>query len=412
MLFVGSSGGSLTTPSGARVDVPSSWLQANHTLTVVHDPTATIALGVPGWQTAPGTVTVRLDGPSTHGSAPQGPVVTMAFRAADAAAIAAAQTAIVELTAPDGHTALVAGALRIDATRNVATVGIPRSAFDAAVQARVALVVDAPGGAPPQPGGGRYWNGTAWQPSPYPTDATKRTVVLVHGVFSSVEQAFPGPCPSAIASAGGFAQTYGFDYDWTRTPDALAQPFADFVNSLPNASVDIEAHSYGTIVTLAALPLIKKTVGHVVLLGGPLPLNGSPQATHTWLIDLFVWAIKDEYPAYASQIEAAEKSGMIADLVSGSPMMTSIAQGLKAMPSLPAFVQVAGTHPLPVETDPIVNDVYADLYGSTVNDGVVEQASALTPQGSAVSTRSFPLYHTQLECDPGVVGYVGPLVTH
>jgi len=52
---------------------------------------------------------------------------------------------------------------------------------------------------------------------------------------------------------------------------ATEAPFvSNFVNSLPLSNVDLEAHSYGTVVTLAALPQVKKTVGHVVLLGGPL----------------------------------------------------------------------------------------------------------------------------------------------
>ncbi|HXF33827.1 MAG TPA: hypothetical protein VN603_04590 [Candidatus Acidoferrales bacterium] len=53
------------------------------------------------------------------------------------------------------------------------------------------------------------------------------------------------------------------------------------------------------------------------------------------------------------------------------------------------------------------------LYGGTTTDGVVEQQSALTqfsPTASSITMLS--LDHVQLECDPGAIGFAGPLVNH
>ena len=404
---VGAQGGTVAVGAGVEVTLPAGWLQQDHILTVTRSRGA-IAVHAAGWSTVRGAVRLALDAPAPHGSAASGPSVTLPFLASDATALSASRLAVLQLTGPDGHTASIAAPATIDMQNDVATVAIPRSAFDRAVRIDLGLAVDAPAG-PIHASGGRYWNGTTWTGAPYPVDAIKRTVVLVHGIFSSVESAFAAPCPSAIASAGSYQQTYGFDYPWYEPPSVVAPALAAFINSLPNASVDIEAHSYGTVVTLAALPQLQKMIGHVVLLGGPLPLNGSPQAQSGYTFDVLLALA---FVGYPSDIYQAETDGMIASLRPNSSTMQSIAAGLSAMAKLPPFVQVAGTVPLPVEQDYLVDDLYAELYGGTVNDGVVEESSALTPQGGTVSTQSFALYHTQLECDPGVVSYVGPLVAH
>jgi pimeloyl-ACP methyl ester carboxylesterase len=112
----------------------------------------------------------------------------------------------------------------------------------------------------------------------------------VEAIFSSIENAF-GPCEDRIIGAGGYGQAVGLDYDWTQPPAVEAPILANFINALPVSTVDIEAYSYGTVVALAALPLITKKIGHVVLLGGPLPLNGSPQADPGYLRDLVLLGV-------------------------------------------------------------------------------------------------------------------------
>src|SRR5579875_2749862 len=248
----------------------------------------------------------------------------------------------------------------------------------------------------------------AWQSTPIALDPTQRTVVMVHGIFSSVETAFP--CESSIIAAGNYGQAVGLDYDWTQPPAYGASRLAAFINSLNVPAVDIWAHSYGTVVTLAALPSITKTIGHVVLLGGPLPLNGAPQADAGFWLDL---VLAGAFIASPVQVYEAYSSGMIASLAINSPVMQQINSAVRAL-ALPPFVQVAGASPLPQETSNLAIEVlYTLYYGGTTNDGVVEQQSALTQFSPATSAVTFVnLDHIQLECDPGLIDYVGPLVNH
>jgi hypothetical protein len=80
-------------------------------------------------------------------------------------------------------------------------------------------------------------------------------LILVHGMFSSVEAAFTNSA-SAMQTAGGYSLVLGFDYDWTQRVGTSGQELADFINSLTNCSgiqrIDIEAHSEGVAVTLSA----------------------------------------------------------------------------------------------------------------------------------------------------------------
>jgi pimeloyl-ACP methyl ester carboxylesterase len=76
----------------------------------------------------------------------------------------------------------------------------------------------------------------------------------------------PTPCAQAIRSAGNYDQAVGFDYDWTQTPSTMAPQLATFINSLSASWVDIEAHSYGAVIALAALPKITAPVKNVILL--------------------------------------------------------------------------------------------------------------------------------------------------
>jgi pimeloyl-ACP methyl ester carboxylesterase len=248
----------------------------------------------------------------------------------------------------------------------------------------------------------------AWQSTPIQLDPAKRTIVFVHGIFSKVESAFP--CVNPILAAGGYQQAVGLDYDWTQPPYKEAPILASFVNSLPTASVDLEAHSYGTVVTMASLPSITKTVKNVVLLGGPLPLNGSPQADPGFLRDLLVNVA--QFVASPGQVQEAVKSGMLNSLASGSTTMQQIASAARALPSPPSYVQVAGTHPLSFEEYVGVHLFYELLFDFQTNDGVVEQISAESHDiGQPKISGAFPNDHIQLECDPGIIQFVGSNVT-
>ena len=116
-----------------------------------------------------------------------------------------------------------------------------------------------------------------WMTAPATPLTTAKTLIVVHGLMGNVQVNFP--CAGNIKTAGGYGQVIGYGYDWSQTPASQAPALAAIVNALPAGTpVDIEAHSLGALVTLAAIPAITHPLHHVVFLGGPLPPTGVPQA--------------------------------------------------------------------------------------------------------------------------------------
>jgi pimeloyl-ACP methyl ester carboxylesterase len=407
----GAQGATVSLPNGDAVNFPAGALLGSVNVTLSSNASEVPAAPQQGWAPAPGTMTLTFGSAagSKLGGTQNAPVVTLtfAYSKADAAAILAAQAPVLEITTSAGKVERISADATFDAAKGQVTATVLAAQLNGAVSAKFYVARDG-SGLTTYPLGPKLWNSATgqWQPEPFTVDPTKRTVVMVHGIFSAVETAFP--CEQAILNAGGYQQAIGLDYDWTQPPATEAPFLSNLVNSLPLSSVDLEAHSYGTVVTLAALPLVKKTIGHVVLLGGPLPLNGAPQADPGYLRDLLMLGV---WIAYPSQVYDAYKSGMIGAMASNSPQLQAIDNGLGTL-SLPPFVQVAGGSPLPQETqNDAVYLLYEYLYAGAVNDGIVEQKSAIQPFKTKTSEITFLNDdHIQLECDPAVQGFVGPLV--
>jgi pimeloyl-ACP methyl ester carboxylesterase len=381
---------------------------------VQQSPSEIAAAPNPAWQPAPGTLRVKFSSaiPVEHTPAPGATpstalTLTMPYATASATAILAARAPVVVITYADGNTGKISPDGAFNTSASTVQVTVPRQALDGATGVEMFLATDGIVIVTPSPGP-RYWNGTSWQTTPIQLDPTKRTVVFVHGIFSSVETAFP--CVNPILAAGAYQQAVGLDYDWTQPPSKEGPILANFINGLPNSTVDVEAHSYGTVVTLASLPLVTKTVKNAVLLGGPLPLNGSPQADPGFLRDLLVNLA--EFVVPPSDVEDAVKSGMLDSLASDSTAMQQIANATNSLPSPPSYVQVAGTHPLPFEEYVGVQFLYELLFAYQPNDGVVEQISAESHDiGQPKISGAFPDDHLQLECDTSIIQFVGSNLT-
>lgn len=402
--------------SGASVAVLPGTLSSTQDVTVLHNASAVAQAPNPAWKAEPGVLAVAFASPIPNGLTAAPPAgatptpaltLTMPYNRADAAAILAAQAPVVIITYADGSQAKLSPDGTFNSTAGTVSVTVPREALNGAVHVQFYVASD--GFGPTISPGPRYWNGNAWQTAPIALDPNKKTLVFVHGIFSSVETAFP--CAASIMAAGGYQQAVGLDYDWTQPPYAEAPLLAAFVNSLPPASVDLEAHSYGTLVTLASLPSITKTMNDVVLLGGPLPLNGSPQADPGYLRTLLLNLAEFEIPP--SIIERAVSSGMVDSLATDSTALQQIVAGTQALAHPPAYIEGSGRDPLPFEQETGVYELYELLYGFQPNDGVVEQISAESHDfAQPLVSASFPDDHLQLECDPSIVSFVGSSLVH
>jgi len=133
------------------------------------------------------------------------------------------------------------------------------------------------------PLGPKYWRGGHWLPGiPPGLDCRKKTAVLVHGILSSVEDAFDA---RDLVSKEGYEQVLGFDYDWTAAIDDSGAQLAEFLATVKRAtrcpagaelSIDIHAHSLGTVVSLSAACRSSVRIRNMVLYGGPI--TGTPLA--------------------------------------------------------------------------------------------------------------------------------------
>lgn len=128
-----------------------------------------------------------------------------------------------------------------------------------------------------------------------PTGST-RALVLVHGILSDAQDSFGetngvASCALKAGTAsctthGPYDTVFGINYDWSQPIGSSSLDMANSLNSLFSSScsfsgtIDIEAHSEGTLVALTSAkdlsPSVKGKLAHVVLVAGPI--DGTPLA--------------------------------------------------------------------------------------------------------------------------------------
>lgn len=244
-------------------------------------------------------------------------------------------------------------------------------------------------------------------------DPNGRTLVLVHGMASSVDNAW-GASAAAIKAEGKYDQVVGFNYDWTQPINDSGDQLSAFLERLAIAgvtSVDIEAHSEGGPVSLsgAAMNAVSDhpiEVNNMVLLGSPImgtPAAAEGLAAATLLMGPL--AVMGMAPVAATLAELAQR-GFAQDLASGSEVLRQIRDDFAAnRPDTEVYV-AAGKSPK--------SGWLSWLLGGD-NDTIIPVDSALgrgwgLDKLHVIGDGVFPVSHTQLEAYKPLIDAVAAAV--
>ncbi|MBI4218555.1 MAG: hypothetical protein HY682_00320 [Chloroflexi bacterium] len=279
--------------------------------------------------------------------------------------------------------------------------------------------------------GGKTWSTDRWVDGTAQVKQSTRTLVLVHGMMSSVENAFPNrACIDGIVQRGGYDQVVGFNYDWTQGLEESGQQLAGFLDQLKQAGiqeVDIEAHSEGVPVTLSAYAKTGMSAQNLVLLGGPI--MGTPAASRGLLLQyqlssllpttLLNWALPNPVPALQGRgdttLSDAVSGKFTSDLREDSETLSyirgAVAQKMDRPGNDTKIVAVAGTDYTRSKDMSALGSLLRELgaFADQDFDGIVGEKSALgltvdgKESGLRITRLRHPTSHTQLECDPQVI---------
>jgi len=260
------------------------------------------------------------------------------------------------------------------------------------------------------------WDPTSATFIPPPNEFTPkgRTVILLHGIFSSVESAF-GPCVQALIAAGSYQTVVGIDYNYLYGTSANGQRAAAIINQLAGSMlvnhdrgpIDIEAHSMGALVTLAALlgtTIPARTIiRHVSLIGGVIegtPVAGPGHYLPTYLLTRITPDVAQFY-----------RDESFGDLV-GSPGLTDLNLKSNASTSILAALG-SQTHVIPntmigvaegtatTDITPTAAAYFAkQLFPGQAFDSFVgiDSASARNSGLTVTDLGPYNVSHTHLEC--------------
>jgi hypothetical protein len=333
---------------------------------------------------------------------------------------------------------------------NVATASLPAALFENSREVRFSLAKLRPAvELQPLPSpGATMWSPSAssWIDGTPGFDCSKRTLVVVHGMMSQVQEAFPKKTVEDIMAAGEYQQVVGFNYNWTQGITNSGSQLAAFLGSLksacPDIQVDIEAHSEGVPVALSAVcQTTNMPIGHIVMLGGPIMgtpaalLAASLQLTLTGLsgaqlqipiiADALTTTLLNSPDTYAAPVLTLNDilSGQFAlDLLPGSDVlaqtqacvcakMTNTTSNLAST----KLIAMAGTDYSNCGILTPLGLLISTLFGGGPLDGIVGESSALAVGAcfpdSRITRHSYPICHTMLESDTNVIQEVGQEVS-
>ncbi len=420
-------GGTIALPDGASVTIPAGLLTADAAVTLTRNVLVS-ALPVDTWTNASSDYVLSLGAVTT--SAKRRQTSAARFRSAASAnvgfvipfstsmrdSVLQSNAVVMQLQTSGSTSPYISPDSTVDPALNRVT-GVIKSGLSSVGGITMKVVTFGTSYHPPMYGPVAYSSAANSWTSGIPT-VPVRTLVLVHGMMSSVEESFPPDCIKGIASYGNYKQVLGYDYDWTQPPDTAKLGLIKFLDGLDAPWVDIEAHSYGTVVTLAALPSLVHRPKNVVLLAGPLPRRGVPElvAFGPVVRGILLNAAYTGNHAFGSHIldpgsvARAERNGMLAALSPNSDALKQIATNLRSLSPAPRYIQAAGTTPYPNEEFWLTGLVPTNPF-QTMYDGIVEEAAARSgdiqsANGELPIGWDFPYTHTDLPCKPDVSRFV------
>jgi len=254
------------------------------------------------------------------------------------------------------------------------------------------------------------FDGATWAPiGPGELHDPGRTCVMVHGVLSSVEDAFSVECMRHIQEQNGCNTVLGFNYAWYQSIDQSAN---ELVNALARRglhNVVIEGHSLGGVVAMTAIPRLSLgglTIDHFVTLGSPM--SGTPVASNVQnLITLLAYKF-DRNLAGASPLPPLttfiNSIGIKDQLIPGSSFLTSArAAFLSSTPKIP-WTAAAG------DQGEFGKTLSAFMCDFIPCDGLSPVPSSLASDWPTAVVHPLPVFstvHTGLECDDRVFNAVG-----
>ena len=418
-----SSGGDIFLGRMIAVRVEPNVLSVDQNVRVDFSPTLRESAPNPGWAVASGELSVTIPQGTndrrhvmeiyrSRRDVPDGITLRLPYSLNDAVGVQDARAPLVTLVTPEGARRIVLDGT-FDTVNRIATVTIPRPMLKDVTAIHLALGMNAvtPNARGAQSitiqTGGRYWNDSTRQWSAVPTsvDPNARTLVVVHGIFSSVESSYPCAhdyMTTASSQPGAYQQVVGFDYDYTEPPSVNGPRLAAFINGLQLSDYDIEAHSYGTLVALGALHNLSVQPYRAILVGGPLPLRGSPLVTSPWIRDILL-SLASVTLATPQQVDNALDSGMVQSLAPDSQELQALRAEVYSLPAPPRFDRVAGTKQYWEE------DLFSWALWGTIQypwDGVVEESAAESNDLPYNRQIAIPFQHVGLPCDAPTIAFV------
>lgn len=272
--------------------------------------------------------------------------------------------------------------------------------------------------------GGLVLKDGAWQrfdasSAPACAHGAHHAIVFVHGIMSSIEspRVFAATTAQKIQTAGGYDAVYGFNYQWWLPPNVVRPLLGSFLNDLYKKgyfdAYDLEAHSYGGVVSLFALSdrsSGQRTVSPLNFITLGSPLGGTSAAT----LDYLKSVLENNKGIIASQAQLVESAndGMTVSISpkSAKPGGLLYEAAAEVYPNhAPArTIKVGGSAPFAVDAAfgilkylQLIKLFFAGEY-----DGIVTTDSALSPNVPTSHQAAFALWHWELTSSPGVISYV------